>query len=64
VRDAAEPSEPEPRSIVIVAELPCETAFAITTPDGDRVCIVDRRARGAAEAHENAHRTFWGLLEP
>jgi hypothetical protein len=50
--------------VVIVAELPCKTAFGFITPDGDRVCIVDRQASGAAEAHESAHRTFWELLEP
>lgn len=49
---------------MIVAELPCGTAFGFTTPEGVRVCIVDRKASGANKAHENAHKTFWGLLEP
>ncbi len=64
MRDTTEAQDPDSRSVrMIVADLPQEVAFGFTTPEGERVCIVDSRAeKRRRNARETAFKTFWGLL--
>jgi hypothetical protein len=50
---------------VFVTGLPADIAFGFTTPEGERVCIVNQGAStSSSKGHESAHRAFWKLLAP